>query len=367
MLQVRRDRSRAFTLIELLVVIAIIALLMALLLPAIQKVREAANKMRCGNNLKQLGVALHNYHNDYNKFPPGGRLYVYIPIDPWNNLNWGFDQGSWHMYLLPYMEQQATFTPYNPWIFEDGSRTVKPVVGTPTLTPGNPPNIQARTPPDLSTNGWYPHAPKYLQCPSDAAIDPNTRALASYKGSLGPQCATSTGGPCGYNPFQPKCLTVGAGGLYAGIRTSPDHGNSFNPDDIRGCFNRMGCKIRIQDITDGTSNTIMVGETLPRENDHGTWGDHWIHFNGGNAHCTTLPPINFFNGKITYAWQGPTCSPPESNPANWNTSWGFKSRHTNGANFLMGDGSVVFLQQTIDDMTYQYLGCRHDAQAASIP
>src|SRR5437773_2042789 len=103
----------AFTLIELLVVIAIISILMALLLPAIQKVRESANRMRCANNLKQFGLALHMYHNDTGRYPPGSKLGPedsVVNADPWTNTqDWGDRKGTWIVFTLPYMEQHALF------------------------------------------------------------------------------------------------------------------------------------------------------------------------------------------------------------------------------------------------------------------
>src|SRR5437773_885198 len=112
------QRRNAFTLIELLVVIAIIAILMALLLPAVQKVREAANKMRCSNNLHQFGVALHSYHNDNGRLPPGG----IVRNNDWGDPNVGRpvqEQGTWLVYTLPYMEESRLFRQYQDFLCLD--------------------------------------------------------------------------------------------------------------------------------------------------------------------------------------------------------------------------------------------------------
>src|SRR4051812_1633749 len=98
----RRGQGKGFTLIELLVVIAIIAILIGLLLPAVQKVREAAARMKCQNNLKQFGLACHNYHDANGAFPPGGR--ANSQTGDWND-----DKGSWLVYCLPYIEQDNLF------------------------------------------------------------------------------------------------------------------------------------------------------------------------------------------------------------------------------------------------------------------
>jgi len=141
----RSERRSAFTLIELLVVIAIIALLMALLLPAIQKVREAANKMLCGSNLRQIALAAHNYHNDFNKLPP-----AYIGVNPANfggggaGAEWSGVQVGLLWFLLPYMEGDNIFK--NMVFVGTGLNDPIPNSGIPTTLPptvANPPTAGA--------------------------------------------------------------------------------------------------------------------------------------------------------------------------------------------------------------------------------
>jgi len=108
-------------------------------------------------------------------------------------------------------------------------------------------------------------------------------------------------------------------------------------------------------ITDGLSNTILVGESLPKMHDH-LAQNLWWRYNGGVAHASTIVPINQRSDGTS------NCDPKAYSARNWNVSWGFKSRHSGGANFLFGDGSVHFLRDSIDMRTYQLLGCRNDGQ-----
>lgn len=332
-------RIAAFTLIELLVVIAIIAILIGLLLPAVQKVRAAAARMTCQNNLKQFGLALHNYHDQNDRFPPGG-------LGP----NWNDDtRGSWLVFTLPYMEGDNLF------------KAIQTAAGGPLAT----------TPKSLNRPGYAGSngaawnmlvgikPPKWMRCPSDD-YDKDAR-VSNYIGSLGPQCVTCSGccgGACDNDqPNQFRCLT----GNIPGITTSPDHGNDYSSAGIRGLFNRLGANLGFASAPDGLSNTILVGESLPGSHDHlvqwnGTNPGIWWDFNGGNSHCSTVVPINFLMPEDN---TGADC---KHRTDNWNYSWGFKSRHTGGANFLFADGSVHFLSQSINMTTYQYLGGRNDGQ-----
>ncbi len=320
--KLRWRATRGFTLIELLVVIAIIAILIALLVPAVQKVRAAAARTQCQNNLKQLALACHGYADaHYRKLPPGGYY------------NWD-QRGTWLIYTLPYMEQGSLY-----------DRVVRTGGGPPETTGnsiGNAWNM-------LSANGGI--ILPYGRCPADDYD--RAQPISNYVGSLGPQCATSN---CS-TPNQQFCQTA----IGWGWVTSPDHGNSITPTDIRGCFNRLGATIGMETITDGLSNTIMIGEAMGRVHDH-LQQNAWWNYNGGQSHCTTIIPINYVLPETMAAKQG-TC--PDGS-GNWNVIWGFGSRHDGGANFAFCDGSVHFLTEGMNHMIYNQLGCRNDGRPASV-
>jgi prepilin-type N-terminal cleavage/methylation domain-containing protein/prepilin-type processing-associated H-X9-DG protein len=326
----------AFTLIELLVVIAIIAVLIGLLLPAVQKVREAANRMRCANNLKQIGLALHGYHDVNKLLPPGGMI---LPQD-WSADPWTSGKGSWAVYTLPYMEQNALFTHFDklgvPNVYSIGlAQKIAPFQKLP-----------------------------YLNCPSDGSG--GDTPAANYVASMGPQCVT---GGCGYDPFQTYCKDF----PQWGYTQSPDYADTLKAGELRGLFSRRGIRIDFASITDGLSNTIAIGEEIINKNDHlsivgsgtnGFYSEWWAGFNTGMSHATTIIPINYPIDPTTPY----DCTPnTQHSKRNWNVSWGYKSNHPGGANFVFADGSVHFIEQNIDHRAYQLLGCRNDGQPVSLP
>jgi len=316
-------RKLAFTLVELLVVIAIIGILIALLLPAVQAAREAARRSQCSNNLKQLGLALHNYHDSFKQFAigtrncdpanpgtgscPGGYGYV------WNA--GAHRKGSYLVKLLPFFEQSP--------LHDQLDFTL---------------DVEAR----LSTLGYGRTPIGPLLCPSDSTQFQVTNGPYNYAGSIGNQrmsgrsCAVYPGNDFGTGPT--------------------GHGSTENGMSISGIFSRYSFAARMADITDGTSNVILMGEIRPWCGDHHRGG-----WKSSNALWTaTTAPINF-----------PTCpgEPPGFSGtdgcnahANWQTSQGFKSLHPGGAQFVFADGSGHFLSETIDYMTYQRLGDRRDGQ-----
>jgi len=354
-LAMRTRLGNAFTLIELLVVIAIIAILVGLLLPAVQKVREAANRMKCSNNLKQYGLACHSYHDVNGYFPPGGKV---IPDWSWTD----GQKGSWQVFVLPYMEQQNIFALIpNPAV---------PYWDSITGTTGGKPGGQPENTFDclIRHTGSPISKLPYARCPSDG-FQPDT-PYSNYVGSLGPQCAT--GGPCNYDPHQIFChpFESGLGDWgYSDPHEWYNHGNTIDATNLQGMFCRVGAKVNMASVTDGLSNTIMIGESLPAQHDHLQWdgGDaYWAHFNGGSSHASTIVPINYRSDSLANCIGG-DMSDPQHSFVNWNVSWGFKSKHSGGVNFVFGDGSVHFLSQTIDMRTYCLLGCRKDNMVVSLP
>jgi len=331
-----RRKVRGFTLIELLVVIAIIGILVALLLPAVQQAREAARRTQCKNNLKQFGLAIHNYHDTHNAIPIAGT-------------NWGPDQGStptwqtnacvgWKVRCLPFMDQSPIYNELD-W------STSKPT----SAYGGNPSGF---LPEQILSDGRpaRDHNFPFMLCPSDVSENRfiGGWAQSNYTGSPGSQRFNSIDTNC--QPYLQFIQPLPAGNVHFVDTT--------NPAQLSGLFGRLGVTVGLRDITDGASNTIMVGETLPDCSDHSAgW---WIYNGHGNTHASTAVKINDMTtcdvkSPSQILW--PSCA---NKSGNWNIDHGFRSRHTGGAHFLIADGSVRFLSENINHQTYQYLGGRSD-------
>jgi prepilin-type N-terminal cleavage/methylation domain-containing protein/prepilin-type processing-associated H-X9-DG protein len=315
-------RRAGFTLIELLVVIAIIGILIALLLPAVQKVRDAAARIQCQNNLKQFGLAMHNYHDTHHAFPPGS---AWLPGRNWSDIDWSANKGTWLVYTLPYIE-------------EDNLYKQVPNHGTPHFD-----SIGAAV-----QAGVLPRAlPSKLRCPSDYFKFEGP--YSNYVGSLGPQCVDDQ---CGFTPFAQYCNQPAWG-------WGPSDEDEPNPSAIRGMFSRFSYAVTLAECMDGTSQTLLLGESLPSTNAHMQKGWYTSY---GSQLSTTIIPINYPINETDTTWCGSAGAGPDHSMINNNIAWGFRSRHSGGANFTFVDGSVHFLSQSINHKTFQLLGCRNDGQ-----
>jgi prepilin-type N-terminal cleavage/methylation domain-containing protein/prepilin-type processing-associated H-X9-DG protein len=293
-----KARRRGLTLIELLVVIGIIAVLLGLLLPAVQKVREAASRLRCANNLKQLGLALHNYHDTQGTFPPPyvnrGGSYL--------NSGFPFTHG-WAPFILPYIEQPALASLYR-W-------------DLPQYAPENQPVVATQL--------------KLFQCPStpeqNRYMVRGPFALFGTKAACGDYTIA-----LGVNPKPAQLGWADSVGDYRGALTvtpTPAIGPSILSTTTAGT--------RLTDITDGTSNTILLTEDVGRPR-------LWQAGRAGPAQAVTGGPWDNFLGPIILEGSSTDGTvqpgPCALNCTNDGEVYAF---HTGGANAVFADGSVHFL------------------------
>ncbi|MFO7905106.1 MAG: DUF1559 domain-containing protein [Planctomycetota bacterium] len=290
----KRDRGGGFTLVELLVVIAIIGILVALLLPAVQAAREAARRAECTNNMKQLGLALHNYHDTHQSFPSG------VLTDRPNNTqgcsgrpqSWG-----WLAFILPFMEQQPLYDQLGV-----SERTLH------ALLLSDERNL-VKTPIEM------------YRCPTDQTPD------VRKTGDCAQRMDFAGSGAVNNNWYGATTSYVGNGGFwYLSVIRRQEAGLFFRNSDLK-----------FRDMSDGSSNTFAAGER-DFKCSSGIWA--------GTRNSMGPGPrgINYVLGRVSipvnYAGLGRT--------GNNSCAEGFSSGHPSGANFLMGDGSVHFISENID-------------------
>jgi prepilin-type N-terminal cleavage/methylation domain-containing protein/prepilin-type processing-associated H-X9-DG protein len=361
----RRAKPRGFTLIELLVVISIIAVLIALLLPAVQSAREAARRAQCTNNLKQIGIAMHNYHDQMGSYPPGC---IAVGLSSWNPQS---SELSWRAMILPQLEGTTDYNAINfdlsPNQINNGAQfTSYNTVFTTWLCPSDGTNGGGRLPSN-TPNGQWTDQPNDPTTGATAALTP----VANYAGSFGDNycggvlCSPGLSWETPWNGSPPAGQPrIGWNG-YWGTGFGPPDGFTLGSGTMRGYFDYRSTQKppSVASITDGTSNTIMAGEVIPsRAADSNFW-----YFNGAYA-GTTVPlgwnsntyPSNLPN--CLFQWQNSTAP----NGCRYSAAAkGFVSMHPGGANFLFGDGSVKFLKNSISLFTYCSLGSRAGGEVVS--
>jgi prepilin-type N-terminal cleavage/methylation domain-containing protein/prepilin-type processing-associated H-X9-DG protein len=307
----RQRQRRAFTLIELLVVIAIIAILIGLLLPAVQKVREAAARAQCQSNLKQLALALHAYHDSQKHFPHG----TYNDIDgtgttppPYNGKQ---DRRCWMHDTLPYLEQGNLYRQFDAYMSTGASALYFPGNTTPVPT---------------------------LMCPLDP-LNPKTRT---------------------WNPGGGPDNSQGIHGNYV-LCAGDDYFNPGGPANsakLDGLFFARS-RVRLQEITDGTSNTALASEIILTADvvDNDVRGRYYNPAHCGTLFSTRIPPNTLVPDQFDWCSSRPN---PRA-PCIWTGTNIFispRSYHPGGVNLGMADGSVRFVADAVDPATFKDLGSR---------
>jgi prepilin-type N-terminal cleavage/methylation domain-containing protein/prepilin-type processing-associated H-X9-DG protein len=372
-------RRRGFTLIELLVVIAIIAVLIALLLPAVQSAREAARRAQCVNNLKQIALALHNYESSQQVFPPGGVAdETPTAAFPGGNSIWGATGGnniaSWRALVIPQMEGGTIYNAINFSVSlndQTGGNsasqwTALMTISRTWLCPSDD-NFQGSGDGFRSSSGPWGNYPNGNSPQNPFTGTAETRVpISNYAGSFGDNYCIGALTPAA-NPWEtvpgttppPGTPRIGWPGFWG---TAWDDKIAVRGSGtLRGIFCYRIAQVpavRIAHITDGTSNTLLVGEVIPAQTADSNFWDH----NG----CTfgTTVPINWQTLRI------PTDGSLPFGIADWQNrfsyaSKGAKSKHPGGANFAFCDGSVHFLKNSISLPIYCAVGSRNGGEVVS--
>lgn len=319
-----RVRCRGFTLIELLVVIAIIGVLIALILPAVQAAREAARRMQCVNNLKQFGIAIHNYHDIHTAIPPG-RIWRPGPFGCGMGVFTGCQSTPWFMMLLPQIEQQALYDAIN---FDLGAEG--PLLPVPT-------GVFANSTVGATKIGLF-------QCPSDRS---NGYIATLFRGT-------------------PRQIVFSKGNYVVGWgNTQWDQANiNVNGRSVpylKSAFGQEG-NLSFASVTDGLSTTVFAAEVLQGQT-FDVRGLIWSSIPGAGTYMTRFAPNKFkdFYGsdvnadhlsRAEYCVNEPPKLPCVGIGADRLAYAGARSHHPGGVNMLLGDGSVRFLKDTVDHATW---------------
>jgi len=290
------SRRPAFTLVELLVVIAIIGILIALLLPAVQAAREAARRMQCNNNLKQIGLAMHNYHSSFKCFPPG-----FVQPDVGSRASMKNEQWGWGVFLLQFLEQEPLFKTLR--VNKMRLYEQLALINTPEAD-GEPLESPLAA----------------FRCPSDKTgnVVPNTTKYARLWKSGGGSA------PVGWQP--PTSNYMGSEGYFAdsGFIDDQDHGVLWG-----------NSAVKFRDLIDGSSSTFAVGERH-KNCKVGTWIGVAECGDSAQAHFFTLALVSVKLNDSRLVGNEPICQ------------YGFSSQHPDGANFLFCDGSCKFIANAIE-------------------
>jgi prepilin-type N-terminal cleavage/methylation domain-containing protein/prepilin-type processing-associated H-X9-DG protein len=293
-----------FTLIELLVVITIIGILTALLLPAVQSAREAARRVQCQNNLKQLALAASNYQSAMTCYP--SCLYLH-PTAVKNGLPW--NNAGWLTLMLGQLDQQPLYNAVNTFV----------MWGTTPVPGGWDPRYYGNQNETVRTTVL-----NVLTCPSDTSPPLSTLHADEVEGLLA--VGTSYVGSLGSN-----CLVSGAN--FPCVNPVLGDGTGAN-----GIFWREGSMVTPGSVTDGLSNTFMAGEQIMAASQWNTW----VH--GNQSLASTALPLNYS---------------PDPPTTLWTSTYSFRSEHPSGANFAFCDGTIRFVKATIDFRVYQALSTRN--------
>ena len=355
-MQHRRRTARGFTLIELLVVIAIIAVLVGLLLPAVQKVREAANRMSCQNNLHQIALGAANYESAFKKFPPG--LLISPKSQSTNGLSdpWELpDENGTFMgvlaYLLPYMEQDNVYRQIPSDLFNPNSTLTAWAYGYPPVDSSSPNGV----PPGLGPNSTAYLKPaadakiKSYVCPSDNVQDASVTVGIVDMGLVYMDSTAIPGAPGWYIDYVydwpnfgheiGRTNYFGCGGVYP-----PNAG----PWDSWDGIYRQSKFTKMADITDGTSNTMAFGESI-----------------GGNLKGDRDFAFSWMGGGAMYVGWGLT-------PGNWGPVppdyewWQFSSHHSGIINFAFADGSVHSVNINVDKIPLRSAAGKKEGNAYNL-